>query len=60
MGGGGGGGGGGRHITSLIFLVFVREIKRELKSFFRRSMKFHRSKFVEPRTKVHHLDDGYA
>ena len=34
--------------------------KESIQAFFRRSLEFRRSKFVEPRTKVHLLDEGYA
>ena len=36
------------------------ERKRRVKSFLPRSMKFRRSKFVGPRTKVHRIDEGYV
>ena len=34
--------------------------KKRIKVFFLRSLEFHLSKFVKPRTKVHHLNEGYA
>ena len=34
--------------------------EREHPNFSLRSSKFHRSEFVEPRVKVHLLDEGYA
>ena len=34
--------------------------KESFQDFFRRSMEFRRSKFVETITKVHRLDEGYA
>ena len=37
-----------------------RERKGEAKGFFRQSTEFRRSEFVEPRTKVHRFDEGYA
>ena len=40
----------------------MREKGEEIasKGFFRRSMKFHPSEFVEPRVKVYLLNEGYA
>ena len=41
--------------------VRVREDRKSrAKSFLPRSTAFCRSKFVEPRTKVHRIDEGYA
>ena len=34
--------------------------RKIVKGFFRRSMEFRRSEFVEPKTKVHCLNEGYA
>ena len=34
--------------------------EKGFQSFFRRSMEFRRSKFVDPRTKVNILDEGYT
>ena len=42
---------------------YVREEEREresIKAFFRRSLEFRTSEFVEPRTKVHRLNEGYT
>ena len=36
------------------------ERKRRVKSFLPRSTEFRRSKFVEIKTKVHHINEGYA
>ena len=48
----------------LIFLVWSwerkRERKREVQDFFRRSSEFCWSEFIEPRTKVYWLDEGYV
>ena len=38
----------------------MRERKREVQDFFRRSFKFCRLEFVEPRIKVHCLDEIYV
>ena len=49
----------------LIFPIgfYVREEKGEkesIQAFFRGASEFCRSKFIEPRIKVHRLDEGYA
>ena len=36
------------------------ERKRRDKGFFSRSIEFCRLKFIGPRMKVHHIDEGYA
>ena len=49
------------------FLLFGLETMREkrgkkeiFQTFFRQSIEFYRSEFVDPRVKVHLLDEGYA
>ena len=51
----------GNHIFCGCVRVRVREEKkRRAKGFFPRSTEFRRLKFVEPKTKVHHIDEGYV
>ena len=46
------------------FLIWTMREKKgdneRIKVFFLQSSKFHRSEFIEPRTKVHRLDESYA
>ena len=53
----------GPHFPASFFFFYVRESKRErkrIRAFFQRSTEFRRSEFLELRTKVHRLDEGYA
>ena len=43
------------------FYVRVKEVEEEsFQAFFRRSTKYRMSEFVEPRTKIHLLNEGYT
>ena len=54
----------GQEKISLFMLVHMRvrkkKKKRRAKSFLPRSTEFRRSKFVDPRTKVYRINEGYA
>ena len=50
-------------IDSIFCWVYVREKggrKESFQAFFRQSTGFRRLEFIETRTKVHRLDEGYA